>query len=163
MRLRWTVTQREPTWRSRRQTTRDCDGASVPEIANAVPAWARRLSLVSVMLGTTRTEIGFDSSRPRAASPPKTARTWPLAGSCTLVAQLPSGPQAVVVTWAQAEPAAMYSTPSVAPAGEEPSAKRRTPDTPVGLAPFWLAALTVIAETGCENCAARARSAGSCA
>ena len=43
----------------------------------------------------------------------------------------------------------MYSTPSVAPAGEEPSAKRRTPETLVGLAPFWLAALTVIAETGC--------------
>jgi len=47
----------------------------------------------------------------------------------------------------------MYSTPSVAPAGEEPSAKRSTPETAVGLAPFWLAALTVIAETGCENCA----------
>src|SRR4051812_11731463 len=105
MRLRCTVTQREPTWRSSRHTTGDCDGASVPEMAKAVPAWARRLSLVSVMLGTTRTEIGLDSSRPRVPSPAKTARTWPLAGSTALVAQLPSAPQLVVVTCVHAEPA----------------------------------------------------------
>ena len=84
------------------------------------------------------------------ASPANTARTWPLAGSWTLVAQLPSRPQTVVVTCVQAEPAVMNSTPSVAPAGEEPSAKRSTPDTLVGFAPCWLEALTVIAETGCE-------------
>src|SRR3954470_6618274 len=114
MRLRCTVTQREPAWRSSRHTTGDCDGASVPEIANGVPAFARRRSLVSVMLGTTRTAIGADSIRPRAASPAKTARPWPLAGSTTLVVQRPSAPQAVVVTCVQAEPPAVYSTPSVA-------------------------------------------------
>ena len=65
------------------------------------------------------------------------------------------------MTWVQADPPAMYSMPSVAPAGEEPSAKRSTPETAVGRAPFWLAARTVIAETGCENCAARVRRAGS--
>ena len=104
--------------------TRGCDGASVPLTANAVPALARRLSVVSVMLGTTLTVTGADSSRARVPSPAKTARTWPLAGSATLVAQLPSGPQAVVVICVQAEPAVVYSTPSGAPAGEEPSAKR---------------------------------------
>ena len=129
-------------------------------MSNAMPAFARRLSLVSVMTGTTLTATGADSSRARVASPANTARTWPEAGSCTLVAHRPSSPHAVVVTCVQAEPAAVYSTPSAAPAGEEPSAKRRTPETLVGLAPFWLAALTVIAETGWLKRAALARSVG---
>src|SRR5262249_29878149 len=124
MRLRWTVTQRVPTWRSSTHCTRGWLGAIVPLIANAVPALARRLSLVSVMLGTTLTGTAADSSRARVASPAKTARTWPDAGSWTLVAQLPLSPQVVVVTWVQAEPAVRNSTPSGAPAGEEPSAKR---------------------------------------
>ncbi len=110
MRLRWTVTQREPTWRSSRQTTRGWDGASVPETANAVPACARRLSLVSDMLGTTRSEIGADSTRPRVPSPAKTARTCPLAGSVAVAAQAPSGPHVVVATCVQADPAVVNST-----------------------------------------------------
>src|SRR3954453_15482651 len=134
MRLRWTVAQRPPTWRSRRHCTRCWLGASVPLIENALPALARRLSLVSDMLGAALIVTGPDSSRPRVASPANTARTCPEAGIWTLVAQLPSFPQLVGGIWVHAEPAAVYSTPSVAPAAEEPSAKRRMPDTLVGLA-----------------------------
>ena len=143
--------------------TRACDGASVPEIAKLVPALARRLSLVRLMLGTTRTATGADSRRPRVASPAKTARTWPLAGKVTLVDHAPSGAQLVVVICVQAEPAAMYSTPSFAPAGEEPSEKRRTPETAAGRMPRWVDARTVTADTVTANCEARLRSAGSCA
>ena len=53
----------------------------MPLSANAVPALARRLSLVSDMLGTTLIVTGADSSRARVASPANTARTWPEAGS----------------------------------------------------------------------------------
>ena len=71
-----------------------------------MPAFARRLSVVSVMLGTTRTVTG-GGLEPRRARRRRanTARTWPLAGSTTLAAQVPSGPAAVVVTGVQAAPA----------------------------------------------------------
>src|SRR6478735_11838139 len=146
MRLRCTRTHRFRTWRSSRHSTLACAGVRVPLTANAVPALARRLSVVSVMLGTTLIDTGADSSRGRVPSPPNTARTWPLAGSVMLVAQEPSGPALVVPIWVQALPAVVYSTPSTAPAGEEPSAKRSCPDTLTGCAPFWLAALTVMPE-----------------
>src|SRR4051812_45560981 len=137
MRLSWTSTQREPTWRSSRQTTRGCVGARTPLTANGVPAFARRLSVSSVMLGTTLTATGRDSSRGRVPSPANTARTWPLDGSVTDVAQLPSAPAIVLVTGVHAEPAVVYSMPSGAPAGVEPSAKKRRPGTPTGGAPRW--------------------------
>jgi hypothetical protein len=100
------------------------------------------------MLGTTRTETGADSRRPRAPSPANTARTWPLAGNTTLAAQLPSGPAAVVVTGVQAAPAVVYSIASGAPPGGEPSAKRSRPETAAGRVPRWRAARTVMADTG---------------
>src|SRR5690349_2906997 len=102
-------------------------------MANAVPALARRLSLVSVRLGTTLTLTGADSTRGRVPSPGKTARTWPLAGRTTLVAHVPSAPALVVLTWVQAEPAVVYSMLSGTPPGAEPSAKWIWPETGVGL------------------------------
>ena len=81
MRLRWTRTQRiRPAARAgtRRAAAR---APACPRPRSSCRPCARRLSLVSVMLGTTRTVTGADSSRPRVASPAKTARTWPLAGS----------------------------------------------------------------------------------
>src|SRR4051812_2443737 len=148
MRLRCTATQRPCTWRSSRHTTCPCVGFSTPVTANLAPVFARRLSVVMVRLGTTLTATGADSSRGRVPSPANTARTLPLAGSVTLVAQLPSGPAWVVEIWLKIVPARAYSTLRVAPDGEEPSAKRSWPETATGWAPRWLEALTVIAETG---------------
>src|SRR5690349_20495366 len=132
MRLRCTRTQRPlRACFSRMHSTSGCvEGVRTPETANGVPYLARRLSVVITRLGTTLTVIGVDSRRGRAPSPANTARTWPLAGRVTAVAHEPSGPALVVVICVHALPAVVYSTPSVAPAGEEPSAKRSWPDTP---------------------------------
>ena len=65
-----------------------------------------------------------------------------------LVAQAPSGAAAVVATWVQAVPAVVYSTPSGAPAGEEPSAKRSWPETRAGLRALLAGGLDRDAETG---------------
>src|SRR3954469_18829331 len=119
--LRCTVTQRLPTWRSSRHVSWRWGGLIAPLTAKAVPAGARRLSVVRFMLGTTLTLIGADSTRGRVWSPAKTARTRPLAGSTTLVAQLPSGPALVVVTWVHVVPV-VYSMLSGTSCGEEPSA-----------------------------------------
>src|SRR3954471_12663616 len=145
MRLRRTGTQRLPTWRSSRQVSGPWGGLTAPRTANETPARARRLSVRRVMVGTTLTLTGNDSTCARAWSPAKTARTWPLAGSTTLVAQRPSGPALVVVTGVQAGPVVVNSTVSGTFAGDEPSAKRMKPDTGVGLMPFCEEALTVIA------------------
>ena len=80
-----------------------------------------------------------------------------------LVAHEPSGPAWVVPIWLKSVFERAYSMLSVAPAGEEPSAKRSWPETATGFAPRWLEALTVIAETGTAKWAARARRSGSCA
>src|SRR5262249_19721797 len=142
------------TWRSSRHVTGDWPGERVPEIANGVPTCARRLSSTRLMCGITCTSIGPDSTRGRVASPAKTARILPLDGRTALVVQLPSGPQVVVATCVQAEPAAVYSIDSAAPAGLEPSAKCSTPLRLTGVVPCWLdAARTPIPETG-PACAA---------
>src|SRR4051794_9791141 len=134
----------------------------MPVTWNLVPAGARRLSVVSWKLGTTLTLIGADSSRGRVASPAKVARTFPLAGSTPLVVHVPSRPAVVVVTCTKVMvPARAYSTASGAPAGLDPSAKRRTPDTLVGLAPCCEAAVTVIALGGGAERGGRGRGAGS--
>src|SRR5690349_22892382 len=101
------------------------------------------------MRGTTSTVIAPDSTRGRLESPANTARTLPLEGSTALVAQPPSGAQAVVAICVHADPAVMYSTLSVAPAGEEPSAKCRLPLRLTGVVPCCLeAARTTIPDTG---------------
>ena len=101
--------------------------------------------------GTTSTVTGADSSRGRVASPAKTARTWPLPGSVTLGAQRAVGAAGGrAATCVQAAPAAMYSTPSVAPGGrgavgEAQLAGERRP----GVGARWRAALcSVTRETG---------------
>ena len=151
MRLRWTVTQRLPTWRSEQALRpRLRRGERCRVTANAVPALARRLSLVSVMLGTTLTVIGADSSRGRVASPANTARTWPLAGSCDARRPAAVGPAGGRRDLRPGRAGGHVLDAERGAGGRGAVGEAQHAGDGVGLAPFWLAALTVIAETGCE-------------
>jgi hypothetical protein len=86
-------------------------------------------------LGTTRTAIGADSIRGRAASPANTARTLALPGSSTAVVQWPATSQVAPATRLQAAPPASSSTSTGRPAADEPSANRSSPETADGLTP----------------------------
>src|SRR5918994_4943658 len=135
IRLRWTLTQRRPTRRSKRTVTRADGGLMVPWRRTARRRRGRAEEIETLRLGTTRTLIGADSIRGRVPSPANTARTLALWGSVTLDAQRPSAPQTVPVMRVQAEPAAWNSTSIGAPPAGEPSAKGSSPETGGALEP----------------------------
>ena len=127
MRLRCTRTQRRPTSRSRRISTRPLAGSGeiVPEIAIARPWRTRWDERPSRRVGRTWIATGEEASGWRAPSPRKAARIRPLTVSGTLAAQLPSTAQTVPAMRAKAAPGTANSMSSGAPEGEEPSGKAR--------------------------------------
>src|SRR5919112_1026754 len=113
----------------------DPTGSTVPRTVIRRPTRIRLEESAIPTRGSTVTRVAADSSRGRPSPPPKTARTEPLAGRATCAAQCPSAPQDAPPTGVQAAPAAWYSIASGAPLGEEPSAKRSSPERATGRRP----------------------------
>src|SRR5215207_2186717 len=162
IRLRWTLTQRRPTRRSKRTVTRADGGLIVPFSRTARRRRGREDEIDSRRLGTTRTLIGADSMRGRGPSPAKTARTLALWGNVTLDAQRPSTPQTAPAIRVQAAPAAWSSTSIGAPPAGEPSPKCSSPDIAEALTPRRvLDVASVSAATGVAYAEARIRRSAS--